>query len=301
MDNLLDYSSSLIALKRSLKKDSTADMYRATHNHLRAFVGSDCLPFSSVTAAFVEHFRSGLVQAGLAVNSVNSYLSCFRAIYNSAVREELFQPSKNPFFRLRLKREITAKRALPLSVLKEACHLKLSEPELVRSRDYYLFSFLTCGMAFVDLAHLTLDNIVGSEIVYNRRKTGTQVRVGITPGIRTLLRRYSSPDSRYLFPLLHGDGSHEVYKASLAGHNGCLKEIGLRLHVPVRLTSYVARHSWATEALRQNIPVAVISQALGHTSEKTTRYYLDLLDQSELNKANARITRTIAELVNCIG
>ncbi len=72
--------------------------------------------------------------------------------------------------------------------------------------------------------------------------------------------------------------------------------IGARLHLSVKLTSYVARHSWATEALRQNIPVAVISQAMGHTSEKTTRIYLAQLDQSVLNKANAKITKKAANM-----
>ena len=72
--------------------------------------------------------------------------------------------------------------------------------------------------------------------------------------------------------------------------------IGARLHLSVKLTSYVPRHSWATEALRQNIPVAVISQAMGHTSEKTTRIYLAQLDQSVLNKANAKITKKAADM-----
>ncbi|RHJ90434.1 integrase, partial [Bacteroides sp. AM07-16] len=104
-----------------------------------------------------------------------------------------------------------------------------------------------------------------------------------------------------LFPQLCGEGSHGAYKAVLARHNACLKEIGRRLRHPVKLTSYVARHSWATEAFRQHVPVSVISQALGHTSEKTTRIYLDQLDQSVLNKANNRITRSIAELVGKTG
>nr|WP_046148794.1 tyrosine-type recombinase/integrase [Parabacteroides sp. HGS0025] len=60
---------------------------------------------------------------------------------------------------------------------------------------------------------------------------------------------------------------------------------------------HLARHTWATEALRQNIPVAVISQALGHTSEKTTRIYLAQLDQSVLNKANEAVTKEVGDSI----
>lgn len=92
--------------------------------------------------------------------------------------------------------------------------------------------------------------------------------------MRLLLRKYGQKGSPYLFPVLSaGKDGHEAYKTALRKYNSLLVIIGARLHLSVKLTSYVARHSWATEALRQNIPVAVISQAMGHTSEKTTRIY----------------------------
>ena len=80
-------------------------------------------------------------------------------------------------------------------------------------------------------------------------------------------------------------------------YNADLKIIGNYLRHPVTLTSYVARHTWATEALRQNTPIAVISQALGHTSEQSTRFYLDSLDQSIMKRANRKITKVVDNLV----
>lgn len=73
--------------------------------------------------------------------------------------------------------------------------------------------------------------------------------------------------------------------------------IGGRLQLPAFLTSYVVRHSWATIAYRKYTPIALISQALGHTSERTTRHYLAQLDQSELSKANLLIIGTVDNLV----
>ena len=156
-------------------------------------------------------------------------------------------------------------------------------------------------MPFIDLAHLTRDNIVDNELVYNRCKTGVLVRVGITPGMQRLFDKYALSDSRYLFPVLpekaEGERLHEAYKQALHHYNGCLVEIGSRLSVPVCLTSYVFRHTWATAALYNDTPVAIISQALGHTSERTTRHYLAALDQSRLNSANEIITKGLDVLV----
>ncbi|MCM0720327.1 site-specific integrase [Parabacteroides sp. W1-Q-101] len=208
-------------------------------------------------------------------------------------------PEKSPFAHLRLRREITVKRALSSQAVCELAQMQPSASTgLRRSLDYFLFCFMACGMPFVDLAHLTRDNIVGKDIVYHRQKTGMRVQVSITPSMRMIIKRYARKDSRYLFPILFEDGgSRSYYKYQLVRYNADLKIIGNYLRHPVTLTSYVARHTWATEALRQNTPIAVISQALGHTSEQSTRFYLDSLDQSIMKRANRKITKVVDNLV----
>ena len=246
----------------------------------------------------VDDFGSSLRAKGLAVNTVNSYLSSFRALCHTALREGLPGPACDPFAGLHLKRKETAKRALMIAEVNKVMQADYpAEPSLREALDLFIFSYLACGISFVDLVYLTKKNIVGGEIVYYRHKTGALIRVGITPAMRLLLRKYGQKGSPYLFPIFSAskDG-HEAYKAALRKYNSLLVIIGERLHLSVKLTSYVARHSWATEALRQNIPVAVISQAMGHTSEKTTRIYLAQLDQSVLNKANTKITKKAADM-----
>ena len=58
-----------------------------------------------------------------------------------------------------------------------------------------------------------------------------------------------------------------------------------------KLTFNVARHSWASLARTRGIPVSIISEGLGHTSEKTTEIYLDELDARELDRANELVTK----------
>ncbi|WP_288205707.1 site-specific integrase [uncultured Parabacteroides sp.] len=281
-------------------KFSTAGLCRAVQRQLRRFMGNRGLAFGEVTKSLVDEFTLYLHNEKLATNTVNSYLSNFRAIYNAAREAGLLEEGgKSPFAHLRLRREISVKRALSSQTISELARMQPSAgTETRRALDLFLFCFMACGMPFVDLAHLKWDNIVGKEIVYHRRKTGTRVQVTITPAMRLIIRRYARAGSRYLFPILPEEGcSYERYKAILARYNATLREIGSHLSHPVKLTSYVARHSWATEALRQNTPIAVISQSLGHTSEKTTRIYLDSLDQSVLQKANRKITRIVNDLI----
>lgn len=296
--NIFVYMDFQVARKREAGKDSTADLYRVVRNRLYRFWKGASLQWTDITAAMVDDFDSSLRAEGLAVNTVNSYLSSFRALCHTALREGLPGPACDPFAGLHLKREETTKRALKIAEVNKVMQADYpAEPSLREALDLFIFSYLACGIPFVDLAYLTKKNIVGGEIVYYRHKTGALIRVGITPAMRLLLRKYGQKGSPYLFPILSaGKDGHEAYKAALRKYNSLLVIIGARLHLSVKLTSYVARHSWATEALRQNIPVAVISQAMGHTSEKTTRIYLAQLDQSVLNKANAKITKKAADM-----
>lgn len=296
--NIFVYMDFQVARKREAGKDSTADLYRVVRNRLYRFWKGASLQWTDITAAMVDDFGSSLRAEGLVVNTVNSYLSSFRALCHTALREGLPGPVCAPFAGLHLKREETAKRALKIAEVNKVMQADYpGEPSLREALDLFIFSYLACGIPFVDLAYLTKKNIVGGEIVYYRHKTGALIRVGITPAMRLLLRKYGQKGSPYLFPILSaGKYGHEAYKAALRKYNSLFVIIGARLHLSVKLTSYVARHSWVTKALRQNIPVAVISQAMGHTSEKTTRIYLAQLDQSVLNKANAKITKKAADM-----
>jgi len=167
------------------------------------------------------------------------------------------------------------------------------------ARDLFLFSFMACGMAFVDLAHLTQNNVRGNVLVYYRVKTKTEIRVTITSGMRRLLEKYAWENSNLLFPVLQSEEvSYERYKVALRTYNRRLATIGDMIDCPVKLTSYVARHSWAMQAKENSVSVAVISQALGHTSEKTTLFYLKELDQNIIDRVNLKIIDFVEKWVS---
>lgn len=291
----------LILRRRKAGRDATADLYRAAGNWFRKYRHGYDISLSRLTPSLVDGFIAFL-QAGrkLKVNSVNSYVSALRAMYNIIIREQGYVPRIHPFAHIVIHPEKTIKRAVNLEVFEQIPVLDLKEePELQFAADLCAFSFIACGIPFVDLAHLTRDNIKDGALVYNRTKTGSPIKIGITSGMRCLLDKYASLSSPYLFPIFPPEGpvSYEHYKKLLRKYNAALKRIGERLQLPALFTSYVVRHSWATIAYRKYTPIALISQALGHASEQTTRHYLAQLDSSELSKANSLVTGTVDDLV----
>lgn len=296
--NLFEYFQGLVRYKRQSNSDSTADLYRTTTNWLKLYSEKELL-LGMVTQQFVAGFAAFLGTQRLKPNSVNAYLSNFRAMYNSAVRECKRKINENPFANVKIKPHETTKRALPHETMNKIAGLKLKDkPELELAANLSMFCFMACGMTFVDAVHLKPANIQGDEIIYNRQKTGVEIRIGLTPGMKFLLDKYKDDKAPYLFPVLKEETvKYETYKAFLRTQNDSLEEIRKLIGLETTLTTYSIRHTWATEALLNGVPVAVIMQALGHTSEKTTRIYLAKLDQTIMNNANKLIIKSVEELL----
>ena len=221
-------------------------------------------------------------------------------MYYRACRGWRKKPLESPFAGLRLKREETGKRAIPAEVIGQIASLDLkTEPEKQQAADLALFSFMACGMPFVDLVHLTQENLSadGKVLSYHRQKTGALIRIEVSEGMQTLIERYKRESTKYLFPILPEDATHEQYKHCLACQNRYLEELCPLLNLDGKLTTYVFRHTWASEAYHRHVPIAIISQALGHSSEKMTRTYLAAFGLRELAEANKKVTGEIELLV----
>ena len=159
-------------------------------------------------------------------------------------------------------------------------------------RDMFIFSYCSCGMAFVDIAYLKKSNLQNGMICYARRKTGQLLSVRIEPSIQRIIDRYISSNSPYIFPILtslDAAEAYEQYKVALNTHNRLLGRLSEMLGCDCKLTSYTSRHSWATAARNHNVPISVISQGMGHTSEQTTQIYLTMLENSVIDDANKGI------------
>lgn len=294
--NVLHYMECLIQKKERTGKEGTASCYRATKNRLTLFCGKQALSIGDINVRMVNHFVDHLLSRNLSSNSITNYLSMFRATYNQITSERSIV-SKNPFLHLKLHPVSVHKRAVNMQIMMDIARLELKEKRLIFARNLFIFSFMACGMAFIDLAHLTRSNIINNTIVYHRIKTNTEIRISITPGMARLISLYASESSPFLFPILRDNASYADYKVALRTYNRRLQAIANKLSYPLKLTSYVARHSWAMHAKNSNVSVSIISDALGHTTEKTTQFYLSSLDQSILDKANKKVIDSLEKWV----
>jgi integrase len=274
-------------------RTGTACAYRSTLHCLLRFLGSDeCLTFEDLSVRWLNNFVSYLNQCSLKPNTVNFYLRILRAVYNRALREDI--PGTHflsPFQKIRIGTVRTAKRAISKEcMLQIAQEREGNDRRLDLARDLFLFSFYSRGMPFVDMAFLKYSNMVGNTIYYARHKTGQPLSVKMEEPLIRLVHKYQN-DGEYVLPILKSGskGLYHQYQNALRRYNLQLKAFSTELNLPVPLTSYVARHSWATIARSSGIPVSVISEGLGHSSEKVTYTYLAALDPSVIHAANRQV------------
>ncbi|MBN2638740.1 MAG: site-specific integrase [Bacteroidales bacterium] len=272
-----------------------ATYYETSLNAFKKFRDYRDLTFDELTYKMVLAFEEYLQNNNCKVNSIAAYMKAIRAIYNTAIKEGDARQELYPFNKYHIKLEKTVKRAIVKGSITSMKELDLSQrPDLIWVRDIFLFSFYCRGMSFIDVAFLKVSNIENDRINYARNKTHQKFSIKLTDPIREIISRYndlSDPES-FLFPIIKEEhkSPYQSYNNGRSLVNNKLKEIGKLLGLNVPLTTYVSRHSWATIAKRSGIPTAIISEGLGHETERTTQIYLDSFENQVLDDANDLIT-----------
>ncbi len=239
----------------------------------------------------MEEYQVLLQQRGVTLNTFSFSIRIIRAVYNRAIEDEIIE-NRHPFRRVYTGVEKTVKRALPLSMLKKIRTLDLSlKPDPQYARDMFMLSFMLRGMSFIDMAMLKKSNLRDGHITYRRSKTGQQLTIQWTKEMQEILDIYPWNPTQYLLPIITDNTVNQryAYKYMGAKINTKLKEVAEIAGVAIPLTMYVARHSWASIARAEGIPVSIISEGLGHEKESTTQIYLSTLDTSIIDKANGFI------------
>lgn len=274
----------------------TSETYTATLNSFREFRNGVDVYIEDMDSNLLLAYEYHLKAKSLSPNTISFYMKRLRAVYNKAV-EDGFAVYKNPFKRVFTSSEKTVKRAIPLTHIKRLKELNLSySASKSFARDMFLFSFYTRGMSFVDIAYLQKKDLKGKVLTYRRKKTGQLLSIQWEQCMQEIVDRHSSTFmSPYLLAIidnLNGD-TRKQYHNVQSLINRHLKEIGTDLDLTIPLTMYCARHSWASIARSEGIPVSVISEGMGHDSESTTRIYLASLERQVIDKANRKILKLL--------
>lgn len=291
----ISFAEELVRQLRQIGKNRTAERYATVLNSFKRFFGEDDVLLDEVDSNLMVRYETFLKARGICPNSSSYCMRGLRAVYNRAVEKEL-TVQRNPFRHVYTGIDKTVKRAVPLKIIRQLRELDLAlSPASDFARDIFLFSFYTRGMSFIDMAFLKKKDLQNGILTYRRHKTNQQLFIKWEKPMQEIIDKYDTSKTPYLLPIIKDTDADEWRQYKNASHlvNDKLKKLGERLGLPVPLTSYVARHAWASIAKSKNIPVSTISEAMGHDSENTTRIYLASLDTSVVDKANSLILKSL--------
>lgn len=285
----------------------TAHVYKSSLNTILAFHGTQRLQFRQITPAWLKRFEVSLRARGCSWNTVSTYLRTLRAVYNRAVECRKAPYVPHLFRSVYTGTRADRRRALDGEDMKrvftQLSHLDNTAPGVGRAQELFILMFLLRGLPFVDLAYLRKSDLHGNVITYRRRKTGRALSVTLTPEAMMLLQKYMNRDrmSPYLFPILRSrEGSKEAYREyqlALRSFNYRLELLGKILGLQNRLSSYTARHTWATTAYYCEIHPGIISEAMGHSSITITETYLKPFRSKKIDDANRQVVDYVKQSV----
>ena len=291
----ISFAFEVIEQLGQIGKPRTAERYTTVMNSFRRFRGENDISLDEVDSDLMVRYENFLKSAGICPNTTSFYMRGLRAIYNRAVEKDLTM-QRSPFRHVYTGIDKTVKRAVPLNIIRRIRDMDLTlSPATDFARDIFMFSFYTRGMSFIDMAFLKKKDLRNGIVSYRRQKTGQYLSIKWEKPMQDIIDKYDTVDTPYLLPIIKNMDvdARRQYKNAAHLINDKLKKLGEQLGLAIPLTTYVARHGWASIARSKNIPLTIISEAMGHDSEKTTRIYLASLDTSAVDRANKQIINAL--------
>lgn len=274
---------------KAQEKISYSGTFRYTKNNLSKFLNGKDIQFIDFDLKLLLEYEKYLNRTIPEMTSRSAYLRTFRTLWKKAIRDKKCPETHYPFKEFNFSpynNPKTKKRAITKDQIEKIANLEIppDKDTWVNSRNYFLFSYYCRGINFTDLAELKWTDIIDGELNYERDKTGEKFCFKLHPSALKILAYYKdlkdNSDAGYIFPILfkRHEGYKSIYyrkKKIIKLVNNDIKEIGLLVGIEKNLTTYVARHSYATALRRNGVSKEIIGQSMGHDSLKTTDIYLD--------------------------
>ena len=290
---------STITRLESLGKYASASKHRSLRSRLSQYRSLN-IQMNEIDLTFLRDFELFLRKIGNTNNSIATKFAIFKAAYNKALSEGLFIHKSNPFSKYKVgslwtktrKRAITKEDVQRLAELEIESENRFSYRDF--ARDIFLFSYYAAGINFTDIASLRYCDIINGRISYSRNKTQKLLSFRLIPNAMAIIEKYSRKKHTaddYIFPILDRrvhttpqqifNRTHKVLRKV----NRELKVLGEMIGLQIPLTTYVARHTYATVLKRSGVNIAIISESLGHSDLSTTQIYLDSFENSQIDEA----------------
>ena len=295
VQSFFTFTNHLIDELKKANRFGTARSYKGVSGVIKAYCNEKDLQFQDINYQFLTKLEAHHVGNGNSLNGLAVYMRTIRAIYNKAIKEGVVEKELYPFGNYRIKTVPTEKRALEWRLLKKIIEKKISpKHECFDTRNYFVASYMMYGMNFTDMAFLTKSDIKDGRILYRRKKTSKLYDIKVTKNLQKILSHYirHNNNSLFVFPIIKREELALQVKDidwDRKRYNAKLKDLAKLCKIDKNLTSYVSRHSFATQAMLQQVPLNAISTMLGHSSLKTTEVYLKSLPNNILDDYNAKI------------
>ena len=267
---------------------------RQVYTSLIKYKGNLDFFFTEIDVTWLKGYESWLRKQDLSENTIGIRFRTLRMIYNLAISEGLVKSDSYPFKKYKVSKlhKVTTKRAITKEEIKQIMDFDTSSVCFYKrlAVDIFSFSYLMGGINFTDIAMLTQENIESGKLIYVRQKTKKTIVLPLLPQANEIIDKYKDSKRKYLFPILDHKKRTPMQTKDritdvIASTNYHLKAIGESLGIALKITTYVARHSYATVLKRAGVSTSVICESLGHSSERITQIYLDSFDNEQMNKA----------------
>ena len=304
-DDLRLYMPEVIGMLKREGKFPAMHVYACTLRSYEKFCAEERHPKNATASLSMQEiftpdrlkeYEDWLAGQQSSPNTISTYMRTLQAVYNRWMSPGIEGYNPVLFKDVYTKVESRTKRALTAEQMEQLRNTDFSVLTLRQQQvlTYFLLMFMLRGMPFIDLAHLRKSDLRNRRITYRRHKTGKLMVVDVPPDAMRLLQKYrDKTDSEYLFPLLHGglfmEEHHHRYQETLRHFNRELARLMKQLLPGVSVSSYTARHTWATLAYHSGVPVGLISQSLGHSSIRVTMTYLKPFDAEVIDRINRQV------------
>jgi integrase len=289
-------------------RTGNARAYLDTMNSFFKFAKNLQLKFRDINVEMLDKYETHLRATGSKVGGIGVRMRELRALYNDAIKRGIVDEKLYPFktYKVSKLKGSGIKKALTKAEIKKIIDFdELKHPHLAESKKLFLFSYFTSGMNFFDIMKLRWSNIQNGRIVYTRSKTKGNFSVKILEPVRIILDEYKNQNitTDYVFPILLKEGLTPIQienrKAKkLKQFNNDLKKIAEIQGIESKVTSYVARHSYATNLKESGVSTDMISQSMGHQNVGITTAYLKDFDNNIIDDANEKLLQEPIPIYN---
>lgn len=278
--------------------------YKGTLHKIEQFAGKQ-ISFQEITINWLNRCEHFWLSTGSSYSSMSFYFRNLKCIINMARKDGIIKESQYPFGKGKYEVPTGSGRklALTLEQIKRLVTYTDGTKLTEMYRDLWFFSYLCNGINYRDMLFLQYSNIINGEICFIRAKTARNtkhskiIHAVITPEMQSIIDKWGNPNTspdNYIFPFAKGtEGPFEKVKLTrevVTECNQVLKKITYETGIP-RITTYAARHSFATVLKRSGVNIAYISESLGHSNLSITENYLASFEADERRKNSALLTK----------